>query len=144
MATINTSQFTLNQAEGVHIGDNCAIYRISISVSISVGDVHRIGKIPHGAIPVDAIFYGTTNAGQGIYKFGTSASQELFFASLTYSAAAVQRCTRRLGPGMQISLSDDSMPRYEAVVMVGTTNTVVGYIGDLIVFYKMPGQGLGI
>lgn len=142
MATINTSQFLANQAESLHIGDTVAIYRISLSVSISVGDVHRIGKIPHGAIPIDAIFYGTTNAGQGIYKFGTSASQELFFISLTYSAAAVQRCIRRLGPAMQISLSDDAMPRYEAVTMVGTTNTVVGYIGDLIVFYKAPGQSL--
>jgi hypothetical protein len=144
MATINTSQFTLNQPEAVHVGDNVLICRVSISLSISVGDVHRIGKLPHGAIPLDAIFYGTTNAGQGIYKFGTSASQELFFASLTYSAAAVQRCTRRLGYGMQVSLSDDVMPRYDAVTMVGTTNTVTGYIGDLIIFYKMPGQSGGL
>jgi hypothetical protein len=142
MATINTSQYLLNQPEGVHIGDNVVICRISLSVTISVGDVHRIGKLPHGAIPLDAVFFGTTNAGQGIYKFGTSASQEMFMASLTYSAAAVYRTIRRLGPGMQISLSDDVMPRYEAITMVGTTNTVTGYIGDLIVYYKQPGQSI--
>lgn len=138
MATINTGRYLRDAAPEVHAGVNAGVYRISLSVSISVGDVHRIGRIPHGAIPLNAIFYGATGAGQGICKFGTSASQELFFISLTYSAAAVISSTRKLGYAMQISLSDDSMPRFEAVTMVGTTNTVNGYIGDLIVYYKMP------
>jgi hypothetical protein len=144
MANVDTGQYKANQAEAVHIGDNVGLFRISLSLTISVGDIHRVGKIPHGAIPLDAIFYGATGAGQGIFKFGTSASRSMFFASQTWSAAAVSRCTKRLGYAMQISLSDDSMPRYESIVMVGTTNTVIGYIGDLIVFYKMPGQASGI
>lgn len=145
MATINTSQYLNNSAEAVHAGVNCLICRVSLSVTISVGDVHRIGKFPHGAIPIMSIFYGATAAGQGIFKFGVSSSNDLFFDSLTYSAAHMTNNftrQRRLGVQQQNSLSDDAMPRYEAVTMVGTTNTITGYIGDLMVLYKMPGQGI--
>ena len=58
----------------------------------------------------------------------------------TYSVAT--RTTRKLGYAMQISLSDDARVQYENIVMVGTAGQSVGYVGDLIVHYKMPGQTL--
>lgn len=126
-------------AESVHAGVNVAICHISLSASWSSGDVHLIGRIPHGAIPLESVFYpGPASGAALIAKFGTSASQELFFASATYSVAS--RNTRRLGYAAQVSLSDDAMPRYENLTMVATNNVSVGHVGDLVVYYKMPGQ----
>jgi hypothetical protein len=106
-----------NQSEGIHIGDNVAVCKISLSVSWSSGDVHLIGKLPNGAIPLDAVFFpGGAHAAGFVAKFGTSASQELFFASATYSVAT--RTSRALG----------------------TATTSVGHVGDLVVYYKLPGQ----
>lgn len=139
MATIDIGNQAVNQADGVHRGVTAAICRVSLSVSLSAGDVHRIGKLPHGAIPVDAIFYtGGAHAAAMVAKFGTSASQELFFASATYSI--VTRTVRALGTAKQISLSDDAMPRFENIVMVATAGVSVGHVGDLVVYYKMPAQ----
>lgn len=151
MATINVGGGVgARQPEAVEKGINVAICKVSLSVTISAGDIHRIGKLPHGAIPVDAIFYPGSSI-NGIstgpaLKFGTSASNELFFASTSYSVATASlvRCSRPLGLAQQVSLSDDFMPRYENIVMVGSAGGAgvgsVGYFGDLIVFYKMPGQ----
>ncbi len=77
-----------------------------------------------------------------VAKFGTSASQELFFASATFSQAAAPRytCNRKLGTPMQISFSDDAAVRYEALTMVGTAGISIGAVGELIVFYRMQGQ----
>lgn len=145
MATVDLSAYTNNQPEAVQVGDNVVICRISLSVSLSVGDIHRIGKIPHGAIPLDAVFYtgSALSATSSILKLGTSASNDLFFASATYSQTGLAyRTTRNLGTAQQISLSDDKMPRYEALTMVGTAAISIGFMGDLIVYYKMPGQTL--
>jgi hypothetical protein len=135
------------QPEAVHAGLNCMLCRISLSVSNSIGDIHIIGRMPRGAIPVDAIFYGGsafTDASTGaIIKLGTSASTELFFASDTYSTNqdTALRCTRQLGTARQISLSDESMPRYDNVVFVASDAGVsIGHIGDLIALYVMPGN----
>lgn len=149
MATITLSNADRNQPEGQHVGDNIAICRISLSVSVSAGDIHRIGKIPHGAIPLDAVFipgaaFTNTSLGHTV-KFGTSASMDLFFASATISLTTqtVQRVTRPLGTRQQISLSDDAMPRFDYITMVNTAALMsVGHIGDLVVWYKMPGQTL--
>jgi hypothetical protein len=139
MATVTLSSANLNQPEAVEKGVNVQINRISLSVSWSSGDVHRIGKLPHGAIPLDAIFFPGTAHGAGfVAKFGTSASQELFFASATYSVSS--RTIRALGTAKQVSLSDDAMPRFEYVTMVATAVISAGYVGDLITYYKMPGQ----
>ena len=146
MATINTGAFQRNQPEAIQVGDNVALIRISLSVSVSIGDVHRIGKLPQGAIPVDAIFFpgSAMAANTNIIKFGTSASNDMFFASASFSTGTAVRCTRALGTAQQISISDDSMPRYEAITMVNTGVALsVGFMGDLVVFYKMPGQTLG-
>jgi hypothetical protein len=110
MATIDTANFR-NQAEQVHAGINAVICHVSLSVSLSVGDVHRIGRL---------------------------------FASLTYSQAAapIYRNIRKIGVTQQISLSDDARVLYEPLVMVATAGVSVGHVGDLVVFYKMPGQPL--
>lgn len=148
MATITLGNAQGLQAPGLHLGLNTLVCRLSLSVTLSVGDTHIIGKLPHGAIPTDAVFYPgaayiATSTGQ-VQKIGTSASPELFFASATFSvtpAFTVQRTTRRLGTTAQISLSDDIQPRYENVVFVGTSNTfTVGHIGDLVIEYVMPGS----
>lgn len=140
MATKTLSN--VGEAEAVHIGVNAKICHVSLSVTNSVGDIHIIGRIPHGAIPLEAIFYPATAIGQTITKFGTSASNDLFFASDTYSVGEVYRNTRLLGSAFQVSLSDDSMPRYENLTFVATAGSSVGFMGDLVVFYKMPGQTL--
>lgn len=148
MATIIVGSIAGSQAPAVHAGLNSLVCRVSLSVTLSVGDTHIIGKLPHGAIPTDAVFYPgaayiATSTGQ-VQKIGTSASPELFFASATFSvtpAFTVQRTTRRLGTTMQISLSDDQQPRYDNVTFVGTSSTfTVGHIGDLVVEYVMPGS----
>jgi len=144
MGTIDTRYYTTSQPETNIKAITAAIYRISLSVSVSSGDVTRIGKIPHGAIPLDAVFIpGSALAANGcIAKFGTSASQELFFASASLSVAGGPVRTKvPLGTAQQISLSDDRMPRYESVVMVNTATLMsVGFMGDLVVYYRMPGQ----
>lgn len=143
MATVDLPLAARNQAEQVENGINVAICHISLSVSHSwsSGDVHRIGKLPNGAIPLDAVFYpGTATGGAAVFKFGTSQSQELFFASATYSV--MTRTSRRLGLAAQVSISDDAQVLYDWVTMVATAGVSVGAIGDLIVFYKMPGQTL--
>jgi len=148
VATITLGNAQGMQPPAVHVGLNTLVCRLSLSVTLSVGDIHIIGKLPHGAIPTDAVFYGgaafvATSTGQ-VMKIGTSASQELFFASATFSitpAFGVQRVTRRLGTTAQISLSDDIQPRYENVVFVGTSSTfTVGHMGDLVIEYVMPGS----
>ena len=128
-----------NNPESVHVGDNVLVCKISLSASWSSGDIHIIGKIPNGAIPLDAVFYaGAATPGTAVFKFGTSASQELFFGSATYST--VSRVTRRLGYAQQISISDDARVLYENITMVATAGTSVGHVGDLVVYYKLPGQ----
>jgi hypothetical protein len=127
------------QPEAVENGANIAVCKISLSASWSSGDVHLIGKLPNGAIPVDAVFYPGAAHGAGfVAKFGTSASQELFFASATYSI--VSRTSRALGSAKQISISDDARVLYDYITMVATAVSSVGHVGDLVVTYKMPGQ----
>ena len=140
MATKTLSN--VGEPEAVHIGVNAKICRVSLSQTNSVGDIHIIGRIPHGAIPLEALFYPATAIGQTLTKFGTSASNDLFFASDTYSVGEVYRNSRLLGSPKQISISDDTMPRYENITFVATEGATIGHMGDLIIFYKMPGQTL--
>lgn len=144
MATIKTGQALRQHPETIERGIIAAVCRISLSLSWSSGDVHHVGWLPHQAIPLDTIFYpGPALSGVAVAKFGTSASQILFYDSLTYSqTGALYRNIRRLGSAMQISLSDDAMPRKEPITMVATAGVSIGHVGDLIVFYRMPGQSL--
>lgn len=143
MATRNMGNSARNQPQSVHAGMNAALFRISSSVTVSVGDTWVIGKIPHGAIPIGAVFFPAVQVNA---KFGTSASLELFFVSDSYSVVAGAQggavvSNLRLGSAQQISVSDDALLRYENVTMVaGTTDLTLGYFGDLVVTYIMPGQ----
>jgi hypothetical protein len=131
-------------AEQVHVGCNVAVCKVSLSVSWSSGDVHVIGKLPNGAIPLDWVWYpGAASPAALIAKFGTSASQELFLASDSYAETqTLYRNIKRAGPDIQISLSDDARVLYENIVMVATAGISIGNVGSLVVFYKMPGQTL--
>jgi hypothetical protein len=141
MGTIDLLNAVRNQPEAVENGINVAVCKISLSVSWSSGDVHRVGKLPNGAIPLDAVFYpGAASGAALVAKFGTSISQELFFASATYSVMA--RTSRRLATTAQVSISDDAQVMYDWITMVATANTSIGHVGDLLVYYKMPGQTL--
>src|ERR1041384_922295 len=143
MATRQLGAYGLGQPPAVHAGTNALVIRISTSTTVSPTDVWNIGKLPPNAIPTDVIFYGGTATGQGTFtaKFGTSASPSAFFTSATYSNAVYRATAKRLGTSAQCSLSDDKMPRYVPVQMVGTAGATLGYIGDLIVYYVMPSQG---
>jgi len=124
-----------------------AICKISLSLTLSSGDIHLIGKLPNGAIPIESVFYpGVALPGAAFtLKFGTSASQEMFLTSATLTLTGGPYRTgggKRLGYNQQISISDDARVLFENIVMVGTgSNTIsVGHMGDLVVYYKMPGQ----
>ena len=132
------------QPEQVHVGANVAVCKVSLSASWSSGDVHIIGKLPNGAIPLDWVWYpGAASPAALVAKFGTSASQELFLASDSYAETqTLYRNIKRAGPDIAISLSDDARVLYENIVMVATAGISIGNVGSLIVFYKMPGQTL--
>jgi hypothetical protein len=145
MATVTIGAAQGGQPETVHVGVNAAVCKVSLSVSWSSGDVHRIGKIPNGAIPLDVVWYpGAAFAATGIAKFGTSANQELFLASDSYAESGTQlyRNIQTLGTAMQISISDGAAQNFDYITMVATAGVSVGHVGDLVVYYKMPGQTL--
>jgi hypothetical protein len=133
-----------NQPETVHVGANVAVCKVSLSASWSSGDIHVIGKLPNGAIPLDWVWYpGAASPAALIAKFGTSASQELFLASDSYAETqTLYRNIKRAGPDIAISISDDARVNYENIVMVATAGISIGNVGSLVVFYKMPGQTL--
>jgi hypothetical protein len=143
MATRQLGAYTNGQPPALHAGTNALVIRISVSTTVSPTDVWNIGKLPVNCIPTDTIFYGGTATGQATFaaKFGTSASPSAFFASATYSNAVYRASAKRLGSSAQCSLSDDKMPRYVNVQMVGTAGATLGYIGDLIIYYVLPSQG---
>lgn len=143
MARAITSSW-LKEPEAVHAGVNALVVHLSFSTTFSPTDVLNIAKLPVNAIPLDAVFYGgtATSIGTTVLKFGTSASPSLFFTSATYSAARYQGAgTKRLGLAGQVSLSDDKMPRYVPVQMVSAAGATLGYVGELIIYYKLLGQG---
>lgn len=147
MATVTLSSADKNQPEAVENGLNIALCKVSLSATASLDSVWRIGKLPHGAIPLDAVWYPATAAPTGfVTRFGTSASTEMFFASDSWAETALvpYRTAKQLGTQRQISLSDDAMPRFEYITMGGGVAIAVsvGHLGDLVVYYRMPGQTL--
>lgn len=143
MATVRVGLgHTSAQPKQLHVGLNAAVCKVSLSVSWSSGDVHVIGKLPNGAIPLDWVWYpGAASPAAFIAKFGTSASQELFLASDSYAETqTLYRNIKRAGTDIAISISDDARVLYENIVMVATAGTSVGHVGNLVVFYEMPGQ----
>lgn len=128
------------QAQQVHIGVNVAVCRISISATTSAGDVLRIGKLPHGAIPTDVVFYpGAAFVDNGIWKFGWSASQAAFLASRSYSLGE-DPIRGNIALTTNISLSSDARVLYEHIVAVPAAVITAGHVGNLVVQYVMPGQ----
>lgn len=145
MATVTLSSADKNQPEAVEKGANVICLRVSLSATASLDSVWRIGKLPHGAIPLEAVWYpGAAAPATFVTRFGTSASTELFFASDSWAEAAGTnyRTARQLGTVQQISLSDDIQPRYQWVTMGGGVAIAVsvGHMGDLVLYYKIPGQ----
>ena len=142
MATRQITSSWLKEPEAVHAGVNALVIHLSFSTTFSPTDTLNIGKLPVNAIPLDAIFYaGSGLGGATVLKFGTSASPSLFFTSATYSIDTRFGTSKRLGLPAQVSLSDDKMPRYVPVQMVSAAGATLGYIGELVIYYKMPGQG---
>ena len=132
------------QAEQVHAGTIALVCNVSLSASWSSGDIHVIGRLPNRAIPLDWVWYpGAASPAALIAKFGTSASQELFLVSDSYAETqTLYRNIKRAGLDIQISIADDARVQYENVVMLATAGCSIGHVGDLVVFYKMPGQTL--
>jgi hypothetical protein len=126
------------QPEQVHAGGNTIVCRISISATTSAGDVLRVGKLPHGAIPTNAVFYpGPAFAANGIHKAGISASQAAFISSKSYSGGVV---LGDVALTWQLSLSSDARVQFEYITVVPSAAVTVGHFGNLVVSYNMPGQ----
>lgn len=124
----------------VHEGNTIVISRISLSVSWSVGDVAIVGKLPVGAKVLDVTFLaGTALGAANASKLGTSASAEAFLTSATYTSVHRTTITSSLGSRSEVSLSDDAIPRFQAVVFgsLAGTGLSVGYIGDVILNYTV-------
>lgn len=137
MATLTLGN--VKPAGYVHAGLNVLYCKVSLSVTLSVGDVHIIGRLPHGAIPIEAIFYaGADSPATFIGKFGISASQEAFFTSDSWAdVTTCIRSTPRLGTIRRVSASDEQVGRWENVTMVATAGCSVGHVCDLVVYYSV-------
>lgn len=143
MATITNDIVAATPPKKLHAGENVLVCRISLSATFSAGDIFRVGKLPHGIIPLDAVFYmgpAFTNASTGAcLKMGVSASMDLFFASATFSVGGGSLWRSTIAQGTRrkalFSLSDDAGVRYEYVTFVPTSGTSVGHIGDLVIRY---------
>lgn len=142
MATIKTSAHA-NQAKTVHAGANVAVCRVSLSATFSAGDIHYVGRIPHGAVVTDVVFLPGAALGKGIFKIGVngnSASYDAFFTSDTYSQA-IYTCAVLNALGTRgrplYSLSDERIVRFSDVTFVTTATTSVGHIGDIVLKYTL-------
>lgn len=145
MANVILGNVAGNQPEAVHAGLNAAVCRISISATTSAGDVIKIGKLPHLAIPLQVVFYtGAALANNTIFKFGLSGTEACFLTSDTYSVApGVFRGDVNLNLlEAYTSCSDAAVQRFKYVTCTPTDALTVGHAGTLVVFYKMPGQVL--
>jgi hypothetical protein len=145
MANVTLGAAGLNQPESVHAGINAAVCRISISATTSAGDVLRIGKLPHRAIPLDVVFYaGAAHADNTILKFGLSASEAAFLTSDSYSVApgVYRGDVNVINLAGLLSKSDEATQRFTYITSTPTSVVTVGHLGTLVVFYKLPGQGL--
>jgi hypothetical protein len=145
MANVTLGAAGLNQPEDIVKGINAAVCRISISATTSAGDVLRIGKLPHRAIPLEVVFYaGAGFADNGITKFGLSGTEACFLTSDSYSVApGVFRGDVNLQAlSSYLSKSDEAPARFTYITETPTAAVTVGHRGTLVVFYKMPGQSL--
>lgn len=143
MATLTLGNAASNQAEVNHAGVNAAVCKISISATTSAGDVFRIGKLPHRATVLDAVFYpGAAFVNNGIWKFGISGSEADLLISASYSTAGAVRTGVSVTTAPDLSRSDADNQRYTYVTATPTAVITAGHAGTLVVFYKMPGQAV--
>jgi hypothetical protein len=125
-------------AQQVHAGANVVVCRISISATTSAGDVLRVGKLPHGAIPTNCVFYtGAAFVANTIHKAGISASSAAFISSKSYSGGVV---LGDVALTWQLSLSSDARVLYDYITMTPTSVVTAGHYGNLVVEYVMPGN----
>lgn len=139
MATIDVANTAKVPPKAIHAGANQVAYRLSTSLTLSAGDVYRLGKLPHRAIVTEVVFFaGPALPATAVIKLGISASQELFFTSATRALAvertAIAQGTRRVA---LVSFSDEAPVRYENVVAVATAGVSVGHQCDLVVSYVL-------
>lgn len=127
----------IEQAPAVHAGVNAGVFTLSLSAASSAGDTIVFGRLPHGAVILDATCTGLSGYnGTHAPQIGLSATASLLFASVTYSTLIRTVKTGHLG--YQVSLSDDAMPRYANVIATCSTAITAGSILRLVVLYKMP------
>lgn len=130
----------LNQAEAVHAGINAIVCSVSMSATSSAGDVLRIGRLPHQAIVVDAVWYpGAALPGTAVVKFGVSGSEAALLTSATHSAVVRTNVSVAL---LNTSRSDDNAQRFTYVTCTPAAQVSVGNYGRLVVQYKVPGQAI--
>jgi hypothetical protein len=129
-----------NQAEVIHAGVNAAVCSVSMSATTSAGDVLRIGKLPHQAVVVDAVWYpGAALPGTAVLKFGVSGSEAAILTSATHSA--IVRANVNVST-LNVSRSDDNAQRFTYITCTPAAVISAGNYGRLVVFYKLPGQAV--
>lgn len=138
MATLTLGN--VKPAGYVHAGLNVLLCKVSLSVTLSAGDVHIIGRLPRGAIVTDTVFYpGAAAPATIIAKFGTSKSQSAFFASDSWAdVATLTRGAKRMGSVAGLISLSDAGPDFENVVAVFSgAGVTVGHMCDLVVYYTV-------
>ena len=145
-----TTRTGLNQAEDNGPGLQAVICRVSISATTSAGDVLRIGRLPHRAIPLDVVFYtGAAFVDNGIHKFGLSGTEACFLASHSYSAGVGVLYGNGGRANVNLNLleaytskADTVAQQFTYITMTPTAVLTAGHYCTLIVYYKTPGQSL--
>jgi hypothetical protein len=145
-----TTKTGLNQAEDNGPGLQAVICRVSISATTSAGDVLRIGRLPHRAIPLDVVFYtGAAYVDNTIHKFGLSGTEACFLSSHTYSTAAGVAFGNATKANVNLNLlesytskTDAAAQQFTYVTMTPTLALTAGHACTLVVYYKTPGQSL--
>lgn len=146
MANVVIGNAARNRAEAPHLGVVAAICKVSISATTSAGDVLYIGKLPHRAQIVDAVWYpGAAFVNNTIVKYGLSGTEAAILASDSYStafgAANGAGCHLNVSPILlNTSRSDDNAQRFTYITCTPTDILTAGHHSTLVVFYKMPGQ----
>jgi hypothetical protein len=143
MATNRTAGYLNSQAKAVESGVNGLLCRVSLSATFSAGDVYFIGKLPHRAKLVRAVWIpGPAASGVGVFKVGlngNSLSEDAIFGSATYSAAIVTGSRGNCfgNANGNLSLSDERLVRFIDVTFTPSAGVTVGAVGDVFLEYVL-------
>lgn len=132
MATLTTNKTSTGaQAKMVHAGVNSISADYSFSLSLSVGDVIQMVRVPSGAVVIDVTmnFIGTT-ANTVAGNLGDGDSSARYLAATSLSNNGLVRAT----VGLPYSYSNDDT--IDLSITVVTSATIVGGV-KLTVTYKM-------